>query len=159
MPTTWPPSIHRTTPAMATVLGAQWLKDGTDFARWEKAQMQCTWCRKIGNFYYNQDCTDDTKEYYNWKVTELKEPGAIVCNACLKRKSPPHEQYLRDMEKTDKKWFSILGEPLTNIAEFAYEDYARFSPQRIKENQSSAFTNDEFPAGQKIGRKETPIGT
>jgi len=144
-----PYSTH-TASAMATYSNQQWLKDGTAFARWEKAQMQCMWCKKVGNYYYNHPNTDDTQEY-NWKVTTMKEPGTIICNDCHKRESPPHVQYLRDL---DKKGFSVLGEQLTIVAEFAYDVYARFSPQRILENQISTLTNDEFPAGQKIGFRE-----
>ena len=123
---------------MASYSNHQWLKDGTAFARWEKAQIQCSWCRKVGNYYYDHPEIDDTQAYFNWKVTMMKEPGTLICNHCLKRKCPPHVLYLSGLEKSNKKWFGILGEPLNNIAEFAYEDYARFSPQRILENQKSS---------------------
>jgi len=132
----------------------QWLKDGTAYARWEKAQTQCTWCKKVGNYYYDNHEMHDTQAYYNWKVTALKEPGTIVCNVCLKRESPPHVEYLRKLDQLEKKCFQTLGEQLYTIAEFAYEDYHRFSPQRIRETQSSPLSNNEFPAGRKIDYRE-----
>ena len=140
--------------AYATAATAMQLNENADCTRWEKAQMQCTWCRKVGNYYYNYENLDDSQEYYNWRVTTTKEPGTIICNACYRRERPPHVDYLRELDKLEKKCFSMLGELLNNIAEFAYGEYARFSPERIKENQSSKFTNDEFPVGQKVGRRE-----
>jgi len=97
---------------------------------------------------------DDTQAYYNWKVTALKEPGTIICNVCHKREGPPHVEYLRKLDKLEKKCFQTLGEQLSMIAEFAYGDYARFSPQRIRETQSSPLSNNEFPAGRKVDFRE-----
>ena len=128
----------------------QWLCDGTAFARWQKAQMQCAWCMKIGNYYFNHGCTDDTQEYFNWKVTMCKEPGTIICNICYKRREPPHvERYLKLLDKTSKTSFDKLGDLIINVAEFAYLEYASWGPKQVAQALTNPCKNDEFPAGRR----------
>ena len=172
MPTKWLLSFNSITSAMASggssssdmwddempnnslLDSLEWVKDGTDYARWQKAQMQCTWCKKLGNYYYHEENTDDTKDHYNWIVTTMKEPGTLICNGCYARGRPPHVEYLTKLDKTNKKCFQTIGELINNVAEFAFAAYNRFSPEAIMENQESVNTNDEFPAGPKTGRRE-----
>ena len=82
--------------------------------------MQCTWCKKVGSFYYNYNNVDDTQHYHNWIITGMKEPGTIICNACYRRKRPPHVEFLNKLDKLDKKCFVKLGELVANVAEFAF---------------------------------------
>jgi hypothetical protein len=122
----------------------------------ESAQVQCAWCKRIGEFYFNHEQYDDRFPPFNWKQMRSYEPSTIVCNTCYDRGCPPHVKYLRWLESKAEghRWFAGLGDQIELVAEFAYGQYAKYSPEQLAKMKADPRFNEDFPPGRKQSAME-----